>query len=422
MSTAVRPFTARAHEQPVHRTQQPLGWHQAPYTDADVAKLRARASIEYSVARLGARTASGSSFTSATTSLPRRAHRQHGGADGARRPRGDLPLGLAGRGRRQHRRPDVPRPVPSTRSTRCRRSCASTTRSSAPTRSTHAEGKRRATLVRPMIADAEAGFGGPLNAYELAKGHDRGGRRRAFTSRTSSRRESAVTWAARCSSRPPQFIRTPHAARLAADVWACPRCSSPAPTRTARSSSRATSTSATPVHRPRRGRRGLLSHQERRRLRHRARPRLRPYADLWVRDLHARPRAGEEVRRGRPQEVPRTRCSRTTARRSTGRRTSTTRRSPSSRPSSARWATSSSSSRWRASTPSTSGCSTSPPVQDGGMAAYYRSCSRPSSRRRRTATPRRATSARSSIRSPRSSPGGKSATLALGDSTEKHQF
>ena len=52
----------------------------------------------------------------------------------------------------------------------------------------------------PIVADAEAGFGGPLNAHELMKGDDRGGGRRACTSRTSSRpRRSAATWAARCS-------------------------------------------------------------------------------------------------------------------------------------------------------------------------------------------------------------------------------
>ena len=41
----------------------------------------------------------------------RRADRQPGDAAGQGRPEGDLPLGLAGRGRRQHRRRDVPGPV-----------------------------------------------------------------------------------------------------------------------------------------------------------------------------------------------------------------------------------------------------------------------------------------------------------------------
>ena len=69
----------------------------------------------------------------------------------------------------------------------------------------------------------------------------------------------------------------------------------------------------------------------------------------------------QQLRRGHPQEVSRTRCSPTTARRrSTGSATSTTRPSPSSSASSARWATSSSSSRWPASTRSTTRCSSSP--------------------------------------------------------------
>ena len=44
--------------------------------------------------------------------VPGRHHRQSGGADGPRRPRGHLPVRLAGRGRRQPGRPDLPRPEP----------------------------------------------------------------------------------------------------------------------------------------------------------------------------------------------------------------------------------------------------------------------------------------------------------------------
>ena len=88
--------------------------------------------------------------------------------------------------------------------------------------------------LAPIVADAEAGFGGPLNAYELMKVVDRGGRRAACTSRTSSRRRrSAATWAARCSCPTAQHVRTLVAARLAADVPGCRRSSSRAPTRSA---------------------------------------------------------------------------------------------------------------------------------------------------------------------------------------------
>ena len=75
----------------------------------------------------------------------------------------------------------------------------------------------------PIVADAEAGFGGPLNAYELMKSMIARRRRRACTGKTSWRvRRSAATWAARSSSPPPQHVRTLNAARLAADVAGVP--------------------------------------------------------------------------------------------------------------------------------------------------------------------------------------------------------
>ena len=87
-----------------------------------------------------------------------------------------------------------------------------------------------------------------------------------------------------------------------------------------------------------------------------------PYADLRLDGDLARPtsaRRASSPRRSTPSS--RASCSPTTARRrSTGGGTSTTRRSSASSASSARWATSSSSSRSRASTRSTSRCSSSP--------------------------------------------------------------
>ena len=67
---------------------------------------------------------------------------------------------------------------------------------------------RVADPMAPILADAEAGFGGALNAFELMKAMIEAGQP-ACTSRTSSpARRSAATWAARC--------------------W-CPRTSSSAP-------------------------------------------------------------------------------------------------------------------------------------------------------------------------------------------------
>ena len=60
----------------------------------------------------------------------------------------------------------------------------------------------------PIVADAEAGFGGPLNAYELMKSMIQPAPR-AFTGKTSSpRRRSAATSAARSSS-PPSSTSAP---------------------------------------------------------------------------------------------------------------------------------------------------------------------------------------------------------------------
>ncbi len=77
---------------------------------------------------------------------------------------------LAGRGRRQPRRADVPRPEPLSRRQSSRTSCSgSTRRCSAPTRSSTPRARTESHWFAPIVADAEAGFGGPLNAFELMK-------------------------------------------------------------------------------------------------------------------------------------------------------------------------------------------------------------------------------------------------------------
>ena len=65
-----------------------------------------------------------------------------------------------------------------------------------------AEGHGGIDYLLPIVADAEAGFGGPLNAFELMKGMIESGAR-PCTSRTSSRRRrSAAISVARCSFPP----------------------------------------------------------------------------------------------------------------------------------------------------------------------------------------------------------------------------
>ena len=73
--------------------------------------------------------------------------------------------------------------------------------------------------MAPIIADAEAGFGGPLNAYELMRNDDRAPARRGFISRTSWRRRKKCGHLGGKVLVPiSQHIRTLNAARLAADV------------------------------------------------------------------------------------------------------------------------------------------------------------------------------------------------------------
>ena len=67
----------------------------------------------------------------------------------------------------------------------------------------HAEGKDERYWFAPIIADAEAGFGGPLNAFELMKAMIEAGAAGVhFEDQLASARRSAATWAARCSCRP----------------------------------------------------------------------------------------------------------------------------------------------------------------------------------------------------------------------------
>ena len=77
---------------------------------------------------------------------------------------------LAGRRRREPRRPHLPRPEPLPRQLGApalvRRINNALLRADQIDR---AEGERDRHWLAPIVADAEAGFGGPLNAFELMK-------------------------------------------------------------------------------------------------------------------------------------------------------------------------------------------------------------------------------------------------------------
>ncbi len=218
----------------------------------------------------------------------------------------------------------------------------------------HAEGKSGRYWMAPIVADAEAGFGGPLNAFELMKSMIEAGAAGVHFEDQLASEKKCGHMGGKVLVPTSQFIRTLIAARLAADVCDVPTL---VVARTDADSAKLLTLRRRPA-RPRVHRRGgpdaggLLPPPRRPRVRHRARARLRAVTPT---SSGARPRIRTSPRRRRsPRRSARsTRTSSwptTARRRSTGRRTSTTRPSPSSSASSGPWATSSSSSPWPGST------------------------------------------------------------------------
>ncbi len=81
----------------------------------------------------------------------------------------------------------------------------------------HAEGGRRHWLA-PIVADAEAGFGGPLNAFELMKGMIEAGAAGVHFEDQLASEKKCGHMGGKVLVPTSQFIRTLVAARLAADV------------------------------------------------------------------------------------------------------------------------------------------------------------------------------------------------------------
>ena len=214
------------------------------------------------------------------------------------------------------------------------------------------EGEERSYLL-PIVADAEAGFGGPLNAYELTAAMIEAGAAGIHFEDQLAARRSAGTWAARCWSRPASSSAPCRRPGWPPTSPACPPSWWPGPTPWPRPCSPPTSTSADrPFLTGERTAEGYfrvtagLDAPIARALAY------APYADLlWCEtstpDLDQARRFAEAVH-DRPSRAS---CWPTTARpASTGAGRSTTRRSPGSRRSWPRWATGSSSSPWPAST------------------------------------------------------------------------
>ena len=214
----------------------------------------------------------------------------------------------------------------------------------------HRRGPQRTRYwFAPIVADAEAGFGGDLNAFELMKAMIEAGAAGVHFEDQLASAKKCGHMGGKVLVPTREFVQKLVAARLAADVMDVPTLII---ARTDANSAKLLTSDvderdhAFLTGRAHAGR--LLRHQGRPRRGHRPRPRLRAVRrpDL-VRDLDARPRRGAALRRGHPRALSPASCSPTTARpRSTGRRSWTRRPSRGSSANWGRWATRSSSSRW----------------------------------------------------------------------------
>jgi isocitrate lyase len=86
----------------------------------------------------------------------------------------------------------------------------------------HAEGKRERYWLAPIMADAEAGFGGPLNAFELMKAMIEAGAAGVHFEDQLASEKKCGHLGGKVLVPTSQFIRTLTAARLAADVLDVP--------------------------------------------------------------------------------------------------------------------------------------------------------------------------------------------------------
>ncbi|MBL8113988.1 MAG: isocitrate lyase [Acidobacteria bacterium] len=86
----------------------------------------------------------------------------------------------------------------------------------------HSEGKNGVYWFAPIVADAEAGFGGPLNAFELMKGMIEAGAAAVHFEDQLASEKKCGHMGGKVLVPTSQFIRTLQAARLAADVEGVP--------------------------------------------------------------------------------------------------------------------------------------------------------------------------------------------------------
>ena len=334
-----------------------------PYTEEDVERLRGSVVVEHTLARLGAerlrRLLAEEEWVAALGAMTggQAVQMVQGGAQG------DLPLGLAGRRRREPVGSHLSGPEPLSRPARAPRSPKRI--NSALLRAdqiAHAEGDDSTYWLAPIVADAEAGFGGPLNAFEIMKAYIEAGAAAVHFEDQLSSEKKCGHLGGKVLVPTSQFVRTLVAARLAADVARVPtlivaRTDALSATLLTSDVDDADREFCTGERTPE----GFF------RVRDGIEPAIArglayaPYADLvWFEtstpDMDEAERFAAAMHERFPGKLLAYNCSPSF----NWRRHLSDARSPASRATSRRWATGSSSSPWRASTPSTSRCSSSP--------------------------------------------------------------
>src|SRR5207247_9218130 len=86
----------------------------------------------------------------------------------------------------------------------------------------HLNGERRTNWLCPIVADGEAGFGGPLNTFELMKNMIEAGAAGVHFEDQLASDKKCGHMGGKVIVPTSQFIRTLTAARLAADVFGVP--------------------------------------------------------------------------------------------------------------------------------------------------------------------------------------------------------
>ena len=194
------------------------------YSSADVDRLRSSVRVHHTLAQVGARRLWELLTSRDYVHALGATDRQSGGAAGAGWTGRDLSEWLAGCRRCEPLRTDLPGPESLSGEQRpVGRQADQPGAACAPTRSRRRKGSAATHYwFAPIVADAEAGFGGPLNAFELMKAMIEAGAAGVHFEDQLSSEKKCGHLGGKVLLPTGQFIRTLTAARLAADVLDVP--------------------------------------------------------------------------------------------------------------------------------------------------------------------------------------------------------